>query len=116
MINFQYKFLLQSNITGGQAIQSSYALTLLAKDWVQSSYYTEGTTTILTNAYLYSFGADPSSTARHGTSFNHHQFAGNEQLQIQFTTASTSAFVVSIYAHVQSAIEVGPTYVKKVSL
>ena len=105
-----------TNITGGQAIQSSYALTLLAKDWVQSSYYTEGSTTVLTNAYLYSFGADPSSTARHGTSFNHHQFQGNEQLQIQFVTPPSTSFTVNVYAHVQGAIEVGPTYVKKLTL
>jgi hypothetical protein len=102
-----------TNITGGQAISSSYALSLLPKDWVQSSFYNDATTN---NVYLYSFGADPSSTARHGTSFNHHQFQGNEQLQIQFATAPTSAFVVNIYAHVQSAIEVGPTYVKKITL
>ena len=102
-----------TNITGGQAISSSYALSLLPKDWVQSSFYNDLTTN---NVYLYSFGADPSSTARHGTSFNHHQFQGNEQLQIQFATAPTASFVVNIYAHVQSAIEVGPTYVKKVSL
>jgi hypothetical protein len=105
-----------TNITGGQAISSSYALSLLPKDWVQSSYYDESTTTYTTNAYMYSFSADPSSVARHGTSFNHHQFQGNEQLQIQFTTAPTVSFVVNIYAHIQGAIEVGPTYVKKLTL
>ena len=83
---------------------------------VQSSYYTEGTSTILTNAYLYSFGADPSSTARHGTSFNHHQFQGNEQLQIQFVTPPPTSFTVNVYAHVQGCIEVGPSYVKKLTL
>ena len=102
-----------TNITGGQAILSSYALSLLPKDWVQSSFFNEATPNYV---YMYSFSADPSSVARHGTSFNHHQFQGNEQLQIQFATAPTSAFVVNIYAHVQSAIEVGPTYVKKITL
>ena len=102
-----------TNITGGQAISSSYALSLLPKDWVQSSFYNDLTSN---NVYLYSFGADPSSTARHGTSFNHHQFQGNEQLQIQFSTAPTVSFVVNIYAHIQGAIEVGPTYVKKLTL
>jgi hypothetical protein len=101
-----------TNITGGQAILSSYALSLLPKDWVQSSFYTE----TIANAYMYSFSADPSSVARHGTSFNHHQFQGNEQLQIQFATAPTASFVVNIYAHIQGAIEVGPTYVKKLTL
>ena len=103
-----------TNITGGQAISSSYALSLLPKDWVQSSYFSEGL--VSTNVYMYSFSADPSSTARHGTSFNHHQFQGNEQLQIQFSTAPTVSFVVNIYAHIQGAIEVGPTYVKKLTL
>ena len=102
-----------TNITGGQAIQSSYALSLLPKDWVQSSFFNEAT---VNNVYMYSFSADPSSVARHGTSFNHHQFQGNEQLQIQFATAPTSSFIVNIYAHVQACIEVGPTYVKKLSL
>ena len=105
-----------TNITGGQAISSSYALSLLPKDWVQSSYYDETSANYSTNAYMYSFSADPSSVARHGTSFNHHQFQGNEQLQIQFTTAPTVSFVVNIYAHIQGAIEVGPTYVKKLTL
>jgi len=105
-----------TNITGGQAISSSYALSLLPKDWVQSSFYDESSTNYTSNTYMYSFSADPSSVARHGTSFNHHQFQGNEQLQIQFSTAPTVSFVVNIYAHIQGAIEVGPTYVKKLHL
>jgi len=105
-----------TNITGGQALQSNLALTLLAKDWVQSSYYTETSSLYTPNAYIYSFSADPTSVAKHGSSFNHHQFAGNEQLQIQFTSAIANNFIVNVYAHVQAALEISPTAVRKITL
>ena len=105
-----------TNITGGQALQSNLALTLLCKDWVQSSYFTETSALYTPNAYIYSFSADPTSVAKHGSSFNHHQFAGNEQLQIQFTSAIANNFIVNVYAHVQAALEISPTAVRKITL
>ena len=114
ILNFSILDSSSTNITGGQALASTYALTLLSKDWVQSTYLTESANN--SNAYLYSFGADPTSTAKAGASFNHWHFQGNEQLQIQFASATTAAFQVDLYAHIQAAIEVAPSYVKKITL
>jgi len=105
-----------TNITGGQPVNGVYALTLLCKDWVHSSYFTEVSALYTPNAYIYSFGADPTATAKYGASYNHHQFQGNEQLQINFSASIANNFTVNVYAHVQAVIEVGPTYVKKITL
>ena len=116
LLNFSILDSTSTNITGGQPVNGVYALTLLCKDWVHSSYFTEVSALYTPNAYLYSFGADPGATARYGASYNHHQFVGNEQLQINFSAAIANNFTLNVYAHVQAAIEVAPTYVKKISL
>jgi len=116
LLNFSILDSTSTNITGGQPVNGVYALTLLCKDWVHSSYFTEVSALYTPNAYIYSFGADPTATAKYGASYNHHQFQGNEQLQINFSTSIANNFTVNVYAHVQAVIEVGPTYVKKITL
>ena len=116
LLNFSILDSTSTNITGGQPVNGVYALTLLCKDWVHSSYFTEVSALYTPNAYIYSFGADPTATAKYGASYNHHQFQGNEQLQINFSAAIANNFTVNVYAHVQAVIEVGPTYVKKITL
>ena len=70
-----------------------------------------------TNAYVYfySFSADPHETHKSGNGYNHHEFKGNEQLQITFNSAPSSSVQIDLYAAVESAIESTQTYVKKIS-
>ena len=77
-----------TNITGGQAIPSALALTMLNKEWIESTYTGETAAGLVNNGanvYFYAFSADPSSAARSGASYGAHRFMGNEQLQITFT-------------------------------
>ena len=117
-----------TNIVGGQAITSDYNLTYLSKDWIHSSYLSEigvddgvniGDSQYPNNnayVYFYSFSADPTETAKTGVGYNHHTFVGNEQLQIQFTSAPVGTVQIDLYAAVESVVESTQTYVKKISL
>ncbi len=67
-------------------------------------------------AIMYSFCDNPVEAATSGVSSGGFRFYGSEQLQIKFDTATTSALNVDIYAFVESAIEVSPTYIKKLTL
>ena len=116
VLNFSILDSTSTNITGGQPVNGTYALTLLCKDWVHSSYFTEVSALYTPNAYLYSFSADPSAVAKYGASFNHHQMVGNEQLQINFSAPIANNFTINVYAHVQAVLEVGPSYVKRITL
>jgi len=116
LLNFSILDSTSTNITGGQPVNGVYALTLLCKDWVHSSYFTEVSALYPPNAYLYSFSADPSAVARYGASYNHHHFVGNEQLQINFSAPIGNNFTVDVFAHVQAVLEVAPTYVSKKTL
>jgi hypothetical protein len=102
-----------TNIVGGQAIPSQLALTLYNRDWLSSSFTAE---TPSNNVYLYSFGASPAQTMWSGKIYNHHNFIGSEQLQINFTSALTSSVQVDIYAQVNAYIKSSATDVKKISI
>ena len=102
-----------TNIVGGQAIPSSLALTVYNRDWLRSSYTAESPNN---NVYMYSFGASPSDTMWSGKVYNHHNFIGSEQLQINFNTALTSTVQIDIYAQVNAYIRSSATDVKKISL
>ena len=102
-----------TNIVGGQAIPSQLALTLYNRDWLSSSFTAE---TPSNNVYLYSFGASPSQTMWSGKIYNHHNFIGSEQLQINFTSALTSSVQIDIYAQVNAYIKSSATDVKKISI
>ena len=67
-------------------------------------------------AIMYSFCEDPVDAANSGVSIGGHRFYGSEQLQIKFDSATTSTLNVDIYAFVESAIEVSPVYIKKLTL
>jgi hypothetical protein len=100
----------------GQPVSSTYALTLLSKDWTQSSYLNEiidATTNNYAYAYMYSFGADPVSTAKSGASYNHWNFMGNEQLQIQFGTAPSTNFQVDVLLFCSSCFGVCSHFCQK---
>ena len=102
-----------TNIVGGQAIPSTLALTIYNRDWLSSSYTAE---TPNNNVYLYSFGASPSQTMWTGKIYNHHNFIGSEQLQINFKSALTSSVQVDIYAQVNAYIKSSANDVKKISI
>ena len=108
-----------TNITGGQPILSELALGLNAKGFAKSSYLSEtarGLVNNNANAYFYSFGADAEDTISTGRTYNHWEFQGNEQLQVQFATTPTAPFTIDVYAYVNSVLEISPSYVKKLSL
>jgi hypothetical protein len=102
-----------TNIVGGQAIPSSLALTVYNRDWFRSSFTAESPNN---NVYVYSFGASPSETMWSGKIYNHHNFIGSEQLQINFTSALGSAVQVDIYAQVNAYIKSSANDVKKISI
>ena len=102
-----------TNIVGGQAIPSSLALTLYNRDWLSSSFTAETPSNFV---YIYSFGASPSQTMWTGKMFQHHNFIGSEQLQINFKSALTSSVQVDIYAQVNAYIKTSATDVKKISI
>jgi hypothetical protein len=68
------------------------------------------------NCIMYSFSDDPIHAATLGAANNGHRFHGSEQLQLQFAGPITTGYNLDIYAYVESAVEITPTYVKKVSL
>jgi len=108
-----------TNITGGQPILSELALGLNAKGFAKSSYLSETVRGLTNNnayAYFYSFGADAEDTISTGRTYNHWDFQGNEQLQVQFATTPTAPFTIDVYAYVNSVLEISPSYVKKLSL
>jgi len=129
-----------TNITGGQPVPMSLVQQYLSRKWTASSYYadirnmfydqqiwsTSYATGLAFNssrnfqstsyAIMYAFCDNPVEAANSGVSSGGFRFYGSEQLQIKFDTATSSALNVDIYAFVESAIEVSPTYVKKLTL
>ena len=108
-----------TNITGGQVINSQYALTFLNKDWIQSSYTSETALGIVNNnayVYLYSFSADPHESHKNGVAYNSHRFLGNEQLQLIFGSQAYSNAEIQCFAMCEAAIEINHSHVKKISL
>jgi hypothetical protein len=102
-----------TNIVGGQAIPSSLALTVYNRDWFKSTYTAESPNN---NVYVYSFGASPSETMWSGKMYNHHNFVGSEQLQINFLSALPSSYQIDIYAQVNAYIKSTVSDVKKISI
>ena len=108
-----------TNIVGGQAVSSSYALQYLNKDWIKSSYTSEtayGIVNINAYVYMYSFTADPTLSHETGVGYNAHRFHGNEQLQIQFKDQAYSNAQIDVWCVCEAAIETHQTYTKKISL
>jgi len=129
-----------TNITGGQPVPMSLVQQYLSRKWTASSYYSDirnlyfdtqiwntnyATQLAFTNgrnyqstsyAIMYSFCDNPVDAANSGVSSGGHRFYGSEQLQIKFDSATSSALNVDIYAFVESAIEVSPVYIKKLTL
>jgi hypothetical protein len=91
-----------------QIWQSSYASTLAyatGRNYQSTSY-----------PIMYSFCDNPVEAANSGVSSGGHRFYGSEQLQIKFDSATTSTLNVDIYAFIESAIEVSPVYIKKITI
>ena len=105
-----------TNISGGQDIPNAVALTILPRDWIESSYLCEtalGATNNSANVYVYSFATDPANLMKYGISSGHWNFTGNEQLKINFASATGSASTLEVYAYGESVIEVGRNSVNK---
>jgi hypothetical protein len=102
-----------TNIVGGQVIPSNLALTVYNRDWLRSSYTAE---TPNNNVYLYSFSASPSDNACSAKLYNHHNYIGSEQLQLNFPSALASSVTIDVYAQVNAYIKSSATDVKKVTV
>jgi len=68
------------------------------------------------HAILYSFSDDPVGAANSGKSAGGHRFKGSEQLQVQFSSSLTTPYNLEIYAYVEGALEITPSYVKKITM
>jgi hypothetical protein len=102
-----------TNIVGGQNIPSSLALTVYNRDYLRSSYTVESPNNYV---YMYSFSASPSDNAWSGKHYNHHNFIGSEQLQINFNSALGSSVQIDVYAQVHAYIRSSATDVKKITV
>ena len=92
---------------------------LLLRDWSDSSFGSEnsfGITNNNINVYGWCFCADPIESWKTGNFINSYRFSSNEQLQMNFTSALSSNYQLDVYALVESAVEVGVNFVKKISL
>ena len=138
--NFSILDSTSTNITGGQPVPISLVQQYLSRKWTASSFYADirnlavdvkifdpnYATTMLfsnsrsyqstSNAIMYSFCENPIDAANSGVSSGGHRFYGSEQLQIRFDSATSSTLNLDIYAFVESAIEVSPVYVKKLTV
>lgn len=108
-----------TNMVGGQDLNSEYSLTVLARDWILSSYLAEqavGITDNKANVYLYSFSADPADGFNTGLSYGAKLFNGSEQLKVNFNSALGANVQVDIYAFCDSVVEVSPNNVRKLTV
>jgi len=106
-----------TNISGGQNVLSQYDLLVLAKGWSMSSFTTETAQGITNNyayAYIYSFAGDLQETIENSNHTGSHQFVGNEQLQIAFSSATTSTYQIDIYALTHSVLEISHKGLRKI--
>jgi hypothetical protein len=68
------------------------------------------------NVYCWSFSSNPVLALEKGLLLGHRRFQGNEQLQLNFTSALAAAVQVDVFAYSQSAIEQGAGFVKVYAL
>ena len=143
VLNFSILDSTSTNITGGQPVPLSLVQQYLSRKWTASSYYSDirnvkgnfNDGNLLNDAFytsyandpsryyesnsyaiMYSFCENPVEAVNSSVSSGAFRFFGSEQLQIQFSSATTVAQNMDVYAFVESALEVSPTYVKKLSL
>ena len=108
-----------TNIVGGSALPASYCANILNRDWSKSSYNTEtsfnSATNNAANYYMWSLSVDPVSAMLDGQALTSRRFIGAEQLILNFPSATGAAVQVDVYAWVESVLEQGVGYVKKLS-
>ena len=107
------------NIVGGQPLTSALALQVLNQYWVESSYTSEtslGLTDNKSNVYLYSFSADPVTSMKNASQYSSRSFFGNEQLQITWASSLINPVQVDVFCMMNSVLEQGAGYIKKMSL
>ena len=122
--NFSILDSVSANVTSGQPITDAISLNYLSQFWSNSSYLSETTTgsnaagTIVnngSNVYAWSFSSDPMSALNTGKLLSSRSFHGNEQLQIQYTSALATNVQVEVYAMCESLVEQGSMTIKKLS-
>ena len=107
------------NIVGGQPLSSALALQVLNQYWIESSFTTEtslGLTDNKSNVYMYSFSADPVTSMKNASQYTARSFYGNEQLQITWANSLVNPVQVDVFCMMNSVLEQGAGYIKKMSL
>ena len=104
-----------TNIVGGQDVYSQMALTVLNKEWVDSSFTTETAYGINNNnayVYMFSFSADTQHTHNTSSRNGEYIFNGNEQLKISCPALAATS-IVECYAYTHSVIKLSSHKIDK---
>ena len=104
-----------TNIVGGQDVYSQMALTVLNKEWVESSFTTETAYGITNNnayVYMFSFSADTLHTLKTASRNGEYIFNGNEQLKISCPSLAATS-IVECYAYTHSVVKLSHHKISK---
>ena len=108
-----------TNLVGGQVLPASMCAQVLNRDWCKSSYNNEtafGINNNGANVYIWSFSADPVAALSQGQALTSRRMTGQEQLQLNFTSALAAQVQVDVYAMVESVLETTISEVRKIAL
>ena len=109
-----------TSLCGGQPIPSALAANLLNAQWALTSYNTETAFASATNSsanfYIWSHSADFVDALQHGRSLGSRKYYGNEMLQINFISATTTTLQLDVYAFVENVLDQNQYSIKKISM
>ena len=91
------------------------ALTVLNKEWVESSFTTETAYGITNNnayVYMFSFSADTLNTLKTASRNGEYIFNGNEQLKISCPALAATS-IVECYAYTHSVVKLSHHKISK---
>lgn len=98
-----------NNLVGGLVIPSNLALTVYAKEWLNSTYTAESGA----NVYLYSFCTSPSEALSTGVPINTYRFTGKEQLVVNFASSIPSNYKIEVWSYVEAVLNFSQDSVNK---
>jgi hypothetical protein len=114
--SFSIKDASGANIVGGNPVDGNYNLLINGKDWTKSSYLTEAFSgTSNSFVYQYAFCVDPIQAHLTGAYYTSRLFTSNEQLQIFFNSALTTALQIDVFAYSDAIIEMTANSVTKLN-
>ena len=68
------------------------------------------------NFYIWSHSADFVDALQHGRSLGSRRYYGNEQLQLNFYSATTTTLQLEIYSYVENVLDQSTHSIKKISM